>query len=179
MERLLRGAQVIGRRAGAIAAALEVPGEHPGIRLPALLEPLAGEAMPEPPVLLGQGGVGALAEQRVAERELALAGKLARRLDDQELLLHEPGAGAGVALRAPGGDHAAELGFAAPGALERDRERIGEGRPPAGGEVEAGRRRKPGGAGQGVGPGGDVPEDRGAEPTRLLAAEAVADNCLK
>ncbi len=46
-----------------------------GSRLAALLEPLADEAVAGAAIVLGQGRVGALAEQGVAEPELALAGE--------------------------------------------------------------------------------------------------------
>jgi hypothetical protein len=75
VHRLPRGAQVVAGGAVAVATALEVAGEHHRVALAAVLEPRAGEAMREPLVVGGQGGVDALAEQRVAERQLALAGE--------------------------------------------------------------------------------------------------------
>jgi hypothetical protein len=54
--------------------ALEVAGEHHGVGLTVLLEPVAGEAVAEMLVVVAQGGMGAPADQRVPERELPLPG---------------------------------------------------------------------------------------------------------
>ena len=48
MQRLLGGAQVVARGALAVAAALEVAGEHHGIALAVVLQPVAGEPVAEP-----------------------------------------------------------------------------------------------------------------------------------
>ena len=50
----------------------------------------AGQAVAEPPVVLRPRGVGALAEQRVAERELALVGEPAPGPHREHLLLDQP-----------------------------------------------------------------------------------------
>ena len=89
LDRLLRGAQVVAGGAVAVAAALEVAGEHHCVGLAALLEPVARAAVPQAAVVVGQGRVRALAEQGVAERELALVGELARRAHREQLLIDQ------------------------------------------------------------------------------------------
>src|SRR6185312_5939326 len=90
-ERLLGGSPVPAGRAPEVAAGLEVGGEHHGVGLAGALQPLAGQAVAELLVLLGEGGVGGLAHERVAERELLLAGEARRRAADHELLPGELG----------------------------------------------------------------------------------------
>jgi len=62
VDRLLHGARVVARGARILTAALELAGQHHGIGLAVALEPVAGEPVAEPAVVLCQACVGALAQ---------------------------------------------------------------------------------------------------------------------
>src|SRR5258706_159936 len=70
------------------ASALEVLGEHQRFARADSLQPLAGEAVGERPVGIGERRVGRFAEQRLAERVLRLARELALAAREQHLALH-------------------------------------------------------------------------------------------
>ena len=74
---LLRRAGVPGQSAGARAAALEMLGQRHGIALAHALEPIAGQHVAELLVVVGEHRVGAVAQERVPERELLFARKSA------------------------------------------------------------------------------------------------------
>src|SRR5262249_20428583 len=72
-ERLLGGAHEPDRGELGAAAALVMAGEDHRVLLAGLLQPLAGDAVRGLAILVGERGVGALAEERVAKHELLLA----------------------------------------------------------------------------------------------------------
>jgi hypothetical protein len=90
MKRLPGRAEIEARGGRTFPPALEVTGEHHGVALAVVLEPVAREAVAEPLVVVGQGRVGALADQRVPEHELLVPGKPAARAHRQHLLLDQP-----------------------------------------------------------------------------------------
>ena len=73
LERLLGGAAVPAHAPRRLAAAPEVLGHRHRVGRAVLLQPLAGEAVAERAVRLGQHGVGRLAHQRVAEDVVGVA----------------------------------------------------------------------------------------------------------
>src|SRR6185369_2259653 len=77
LERLLRRATVPGGRALGLAAALPVLGEQLGLALARLLQPLRRQAVAELAIFGDQRRIGRLAQQRVAEDVLGLAGEIA------------------------------------------------------------------------------------------------------
>ena len=89
-QRELRAALEVGGGAGRVAALLQVARQHQGITLPALRKPGGRGQVSGGPIPLGERGVGSLAQQRVAERELELAGEAALRPPHQELSGDEP-----------------------------------------------------------------------------------------
>src|SRR5262249_39026539 len=89
LDRLLGRAPVARCGARALAAALEVLRERERLGLPRGLEPRAREAMPERAIGLRQHVVRSLAEERVTERVLAIAGDTRRDPRDEHLPLAE------------------------------------------------------------------------------------------
>ncbi|XXX78288.1 hypothetical protein WMF30_05915 [Sorangium sp. So ce134] len=69
--------------------ALEMLGQHHGIRLSRPLQPFRGQPVAEPPIALGQHGIRALAQERVPERQLLLPRKAALTPAHQDLQRHE------------------------------------------------------------------------------------------
>src|SRR5262249_61253379 len=68
-----------------LGAAREVRGKHRGVGLAGALEPGAGEAVAQGTVLVGEHGVGRVAEEAVAEAELGLAGEARARACGDDL----------------------------------------------------------------------------------------------
>ncbi|MDC0681564.1 hypothetical protein [Sorangium atrum] len=88
-ERLRRCAPVTVGGAGGVAAPIEVLGDDCSSGLRRLLEPRAGELVPERPVAFGQRRIGPLAEERMPERELLLAREAALAAPHQDLAFDE------------------------------------------------------------------------------------------
>src|SRR4051812_13794943 len=76
LEGLRGGAAVERDRALRLAASLEVLGEHDGLALADLFEPLRGKLVADDPILVGEHRVRGLGDERVPEDVLLLAAEL-------------------------------------------------------------------------------------------------------